>query len=435
MASVSLESVSKVFAGNVLAVNKVSLHVRDGEFLVLLGPSGCGKSTTLRMIAGLEEVTEGEIRIGGRIVNDVAPKDRNIAMVFQNYALYPHMSVYKNMAFGLELRYGGNSLHRIWKRLTSPTDAANVAAKRRGIREAVRQTAQALRIEHLLDRMPRQLSGGERQRVALGRAIVRQPAVFLFDEPLSNLDAKLRLETRRELNELHQRLSTTMVYVTHDQTEAMTLGERIVVMNCGEIQQIGSPMEIYDRPDTRFVAGFIGSPPMNFVAGRLASNDERRSFAAAGLEVILDEKQEHRLLAFDRRQAVELGVRPEDIVVEKSETSGGVNCGSVSLVEPLGDCKLLHIAVGSDQTSEVLRTSKVPRNEAARLVCKVGSRANIAKGDRVRLRFNAENVHLFDVASGNNVTLDRGSSFATHNESQPITTGKQQEGPNELESR
>ncbi|MEO8493764.1 MAG: sn-glycerol-3-phosphate ABC transporter ATP-binding protein UgpC [Planctomycetota bacterium] len=408
MASVSLESVSKVFAGDVSAVKNLSLRVNDGEFLVLLGPSGCGKSTTLRMIAGLEEVTDGEIRIGDRIVNNVAPKDRDIAMVFQNYALYPHMSVYKNMAFGLELRYGGNSLHRTWKRLTSPTEAANLAAKRRGIRDAVRQTAQALRIEHLLDRMPRQLSGGERQRVALGRAIVRQPAVFLFDEPLSNLDAKLRMETRRELNELHQRLSTTMIYVTHDQTEAMTLGDRIVVMNDGEIQQIGSPMEIYDQPETRFVAGFIGSPPMNFVAGGLSSSDGQLSFVAAGLNVELDERVKTRLAAFGgKEQSVELGVRPEDIVVEKCQAGGNVNCGSVSLVEPLGDCKLLHIAVGSKQTSEVAR------REASRLVCKVEPRANIAKGDRVRLRFNSENTHLFDTSSGNNLTLNRASSFAT----------------------
>lgn len=408
MASVSLESVSKVFPGNVLAVNNIRLHVKDGEFLVLLGPSGCGKSTTLRMIAGLDEVTEGEIRIGDRIVNGVAPKDRDIAMVFQNYALYPHMSVYKNMAFGLELRYGGNGLHRTWKRLTSPTEAANVAAKRRGIREAVRQTAQALNIEHLLDRMPRQLSGGERQRVALGRAIVRQPAVFLFDEPLSNLDATLRLEMRRELGELHQRLSTTMVYVTHDQTEAMTLGERIVVMNCGEIQQIGSPTEVYDRPESRFVAGFVGSPPMNFVPGRLATSAERHSFVAPGLNLVLSEKRSPTLAALEEKQAVELGVRPEDIIVEKCETYGGVNYGSVSLIEPLGDCKLLHIAVGSQQISNDFNTAEVQENEAVRLVCKVGPRVNVTKGDYVRLRFNAENIHLFDTTSGDNLTLDRG---------------------------
>jgi multiple sugar transport system ATP-binding protein len=408
MASVSLESVSKVFPGNVLAVNNIRLHVKDGEFLVLLGPSGCGKSTTLRMIAGLDEVTEGEIRIGDRIVNGVAPKDRDIAMVFQNCALYPHMSVYKNMAFGLELRYGGNGLHRTWKRLTSPTEAANVAAKRRGIREAVRQTAQALNIEHLLDRMPRQLSGGERQRVALGRAIVRQPAVFLFDEPLSNLDATLRLEMRRELGELHQRLSTTMVFVTHDQTEAMTLGDRIVVMNCGGIQQTGSPMEVYDRPETRFVAGFVGSPPMNFIPGRLATSNERHSFIAPGLKMVLNEKQAHALTALEEKESLELGVRPEDIIVEKCETYDGVNCGSVSLIEPLGDCKLLHIAIGLQQISSDFNTAEVQGNEAVRLVCKVGPRTNITKDDFVRVRFKAENIHLFDTTSGDNLTLDRG---------------------------
>ena len=409
MASVSLASVSKVFADNVKAVKDVSLHVNDGEFLVLLGPSGCGKSTTLRMIAGLEEVTDGEIRIGDRVVNNVAPKDRDIAMVFQNYALYPHMSVYKNMAFGLELRYGGNSLHRTWKRLTSPTEAANLAAKRRGIRDKVRQTAQALGIEHLLDRMPRQLSGGERQRVALGRAIVRQPAVFLFDEPLSNLDAKLRLETRRELNELHQRLSTTMLYVTHDQTEAMTLGERIVVMQDGEIQQIGSPMEIYNQPDTRFVAGFIGSPAMNFVRGELTSENDRLSFVTTGLKVELTKEQERTLAAFaEPRQAVELGVRPEDIIAERAENGGDANIGSVALVEPLGDCKLVHLTVGSE--------THATRSETARVICKVDPRTSMTKGDRVRLRFNPENIHIFDTPSGNNLT-NKGTSLAAQDES------------------
>lgn len=400
MASVSLASVSKVFAGDIQAVNNISLNVEDGEFLVLLGPSGCGKSTTLRMIAGLEEVTEGEIRIGDRIVNGVTPKDRDIAMVFQNYALYPHMSVYKNMAFGLELRYGGNSLHRTWKRLTSPTEAANLAAKRRGIREAVRQTAQALKVEHLLDRMPRQLSGGERQRVALGRAIVRQPAVFLLDEPLSNLDAQLRTETRRELKELHQRLSTTMIYVTHDQTEAMTLGERIVVMKDGEIQQIGRPMEVYDRPETRFVAGFIGSPPMNFVSGSLTSSDDKVSFVAPGLKVFADQRHTRKLTTASDERVVELGVRAEDVMVEKGETDGGPNIGIVSLVESLGDSKLLHVSVDSDLSEK--------QNEVTKLVCRVESRADLANGDNVRLRFRTENLLWFEADSGNNLIRDRG---------------------------
>ena len=274
MASVSFQDVSKAFSDDVLAVDCLDLEIADREFLVLLGPSGCGKSTTLRLIAGLEECTTGEIRIDGHVVNRVPPKDRDIAMVFQNYALYPHMSVYKNLAFGLTLRHGGGWLARTWLRLTNTTEANLLAEKRNGIRRQVQETAKALRIEHLLDRMPRQLSGGERQRVALGRAMVRQPAVFLFDEPLSNLDAKLRLETRRELKQLHQRLQTTMIYVTHDQTEALTLGQRIAVMRDGRLQQLGTPTEIYDQPRNLFVAGFVGSPPMNLIAGEMRRRGE-----------------------------------------------------------------------------------------------------------------------------------------------------------------
>jgi multiple sugar transport system ATP-binding protein len=398
MASVFLESVSKVFAGGVAAVKDLELRVEDRELLVLLGPSGCGKSTTLRLIAGLEEVTSGVIRIGDHVVNDVSPKDRNIAMVFQNYALYPHLSVYKNMAFSLELRYGGNCLHRTWKRLTSPAESAELAAKRRGIRDEVRQTAQALGIEHLLDRMPRQLSGGERQRVALGRAIVRQPAVFLFDEPLSNLDAKLRLETRRELGELHERLQATMVYVTHDQTEAMTLGERIVVMDGGEIQQTGTPMEIYDQPKNRFVAGFIGSPPMNFVTGRLTKQDDRIVLVSEELEVLIPESKEKALTAAcSASEEVVLGIRPEDVFVEPAESAVGSNVGVVSTVEPLGDCTLLHLAIASG--------SGDTKNGGRTLVSKAEPRTEIGQGDAVRLRFAADRLHVFDRGSGNNLTL------------------------------
>ncbi|HEY8497197.1 MAG TPA: sn-glycerol-3-phosphate ABC transporter ATP-binding protein UgpC, partial [Limnochordales bacterium] len=242
MARVVLENVTKRY-GNVVAVNKANLVIEDEEFVVLVGPSGCGKSTTLRMIAGLEEITEGNIYIGDRLVNDVPPKDRDIAMVFQNYALYPHMNVYDNMAFGLKLR-------------KFPKDE---------IDRRVREAARMLGIEHLLDRKPKQLSGGQRQRVAVGRAIVREPAAFLMDEPLSNLDAKLRVQMRAELSKLHNRLRTTTIYVTHDQTEAMTMGDRIVVMKDGFIQQVGAPLEIYENPNNVFVAGFIGSPAMNFL--------------------------------------------------------------------------------------------------------------------------------------------------------------------------
>ncbi len=251
MAEVILTDVQKVYPGEVIAVQKMNLHIQDAEFIVLVGPSGCGKSTTLRMVAGLEEISGGTIQIDGRVINDVPAKDRDIAMVFQNYALYPHMSVYKNMAFALKLRnYSKDEIDT-----------------------RVREAARILNIEPLLDRKPKALSGGQRQRVAVGRAIVRQPKAFLFDEPLSNLDAKLRVEMRAELKRLHQRLKTTTIYVTHDQEEAMTLGDRIVVMKDGFVQQCGSPLEIYERPVNRFVAGFVGTPPMNFLKGRLVAEN------------------------------------------------------------------------------------------------------------------------------------------------------------------
>src|SRR5947199_2882559 len=260
MAQVELEKISKLYPGGVKAVDSVDLSIRDQEFIVLVGPSGCGKTTTLRMIAGLEEITSGTIRIGERIVNDVPPKDRDIAMVFQNYALYPHMTVYNNMAFGLMLR----EMPGFWGRLLNPGKAKEI---RRDITKRVHHAADILDIRHLLNRKPKALSGGQRQRVAVGRAIVREPAAFLFDEPLSNLDAKLRVTTRAELKRLHQRLKTTTIYVTHDQEEAMTLGDRIVVMKDGRIQQADAPLNTYNFPANRFVAGFIGMPPMNFVEG------------------------------------------------------------------------------------------------------------------------------------------------------------------------
>jgi multiple sugar transport system ATP-binding protein len=262
MARVELEKVSKIYPGGVKAVDAVDLSIKDQEFIVLVGPSGCGKSTTLRMVAGLEEISGGVIRIGDRVVNDVAPKDRDIAMVFQNYALYPHMTVYKNMAFGLKLR----------------------KMPKTEIHQRVLQAAKTLDIEHLLDRKPKALSGGQRQRVAVGRAIVREPAAFLFDEPLSNLDAKLRVTTRAELKRLHQRLKTTTIYVTHDQEEAMTLGDRIVVMKDGVIQQADTPLRTYNYPNNRFVAGFIGMPPMNFFDGAIKLRDGELLFEEGRLE-------------------------------------------------------------------------------------------------------------------------------------------------------
>src|SRR5437868_3701341 len=256
MAQVVLEKISKIFPGGVKAVDDIDLAVKDQEFIVLVGPSGCGKSTTLRMVAGLEEISDGSIRIGARVVNDVPPKDRDIAMVFQNYALYPHMTVYKNMAFGLKLR----------------------GMPKAQIHQRVMEAAKILEIEHLLERKPKALSGGQRQRVAVGRAIVREPAAFLFDEPLSNLDAKLRVTTRAELKRLHHRLKTTTIYVTHDQEEAMTLGDRIVVMKDGKIQQADTPLRTYNHPVNRFVAGFIGMPPMNFFDGQIRENGGQLAF-------------------------------------------------------------------------------------------------------------------------------------------------------------
>ncbi|HSC71982.1 MAG TPA: sn-glycerol-3-phosphate ABC transporter ATP-binding protein UgpC, partial [Candidatus Methylomirabilis sp.] len=289
MAQVTLESVSKKF-DEVVAVRDVSLTVHDREFVVLVGPSGCGKSTTLRMIAGLEEITAGIIKIGDRVVNDVPPKDRDIAMVFQNYALYPHMTVYDNMAFGLKLR-----------KFPKPE-----------IQRRVQEAAEILGIQELLSRKPRALSGGQRQRVAVGRAIVRKPQVFLFDEPLSNLDAKLRVAMRAELKKLHDRLQATVVYVTHDQVEAMTMGDRIVIMKDGLIQQVGAPLEVYAAPQNQFVAGFIGSPAMNFIPCTITAQDGNLFFKAPGLSLPAPAGKAKALAAY-RDKAVTLGVRPEDL--------------------------------------------------------------------------------------------------------------------------
>src|SRR5687767_227346 len=283
MASVKLDQVRKVYENGFVAVADATFDVADGEFLVLVGPSGCGKSTTLRMIAGLESVSSGTLAIGDRVVNDVPANERDIAMVFQNYALYPHMTVYENMAFALKLR--------------------NVA--RTEIDRRVREAAEILKLETMLDRKPRHLSGGQRQRVAVGRAIVRQPQAFLFDEPLSNLDAKLRVQTRKEISRLHRQLSATMIYVTHDQIEAMTMGDRIVVINAGEIQQIGTPLELYAHPVNQFVAGFIGSPAMNLISGSLAN----ASFTSKGRGMTIDLAGMPALPRGD----VLLGIRPEDI--------------------------------------------------------------------------------------------------------------------------
>src|SRR5690554_2489933 len=290
MASVTLKNITKVYDGNVTAVSDFNLDIADKEFIVLVGPSGCGKSTTLRMVAGLEEITVGELYIGDKLMNDVAPKDRDIAMVFQNYALYPHMTVFDNMAFGLKLR-------------KFPKDE---------IKRRVSEAAKILEIEHLLDRKPKALSGGQRQRVALGRAIVRDPKVFLMDEPLSNLDAKLRVQMRVEITKLHHRLQTTIIYVTHDQVEAMTMGDRIVVMRDGVIQQVGKPLDIYDKPANIFVAGFIGTPPMNFLEGVLKEENDRLYVDLETFKVYVPEGKFKTAKMYVDKEII-LGIRPEDI--------------------------------------------------------------------------------------------------------------------------
>ena len=314
MAEVSLNQLKKSYDGTTNVVDGIDLTIGDGEFVVLVGPSGCGKSTTLRMVAGLEDITGGTITIGGREVNNVPPKDRDIAMVFQSYALYPHMTVYKNMAFGLKLR----------KMSASEID------------KRVQDAAEKLGITHLLDRKPRALSGGQRQRVALGRAIVRDPACFLFDEPLSNLDAKLRAQTRAELKQLHQDLKTTSIYVTHDQEEAMTLGSRVVVMSGGHIQQAGTPLEVYTNPSNRFVAGFIGMPPMNFIEGKVRGAGASQVFEGGGSQLILGD---HLGAAVQQagEQDIVLGLRPEHFSLQNTMEMGLPSIElMVKVVEPLG---------------------------------------------------------------------------------------------------
>lgn len=368
MASVFLEKVGKVFDGGVAAVSDFDIEVADREFMVIVGPSGCGKTTILRMIAGLEDVTAGTIRIGGEVANDTAPENRDVAMVFQNYALYPHMTVYENMAFSLKVR-------------KTPRD--RIAA-------AVEDTAKLLGIEALLGRKPKALSGGQRQRVALGRAIVRRPAVFLFDEPLSNLDAKLRAEMRAELKMLHRRLEATCIYVTHDQTEAMTLGGRICVMNRGTVQQIGAPMEVYDRPVNRFVAGFIGSPAMNFLDGSIDFRDGRAFFVAAGNSILLTDDWIDKAQQY-KGEAMTLGVRPEHISIKDigGSASNSLDC-TVRVVEPLGD-----------RTEVILETQ-----DALKLTTTIDPHIQIAPGETVQAHIDTAKVHIFEPGeTGENVRL------------------------------
>ena len=359
MADLQLKHVYKRYPNGFVGASDISLDIADKEFIILVGPSGCGKSTTLRMIAGLEEISEGELYIGGKLMNDVAPKDRDIAMVFQNYALYPHMTVYDNMAFALKLR-------------KTPKDE---------IKKRVTEAAKILEIEHLLDRKPKALSGGQRQRVAMGRAIVRSPKVFMMDEPLSNLDAKLRVAMRTEIKKLHHRLQTTFIYVTHDQTEAMTMGTRIVVMKDGIIQQVDTPMNLYSEPCNVFVAGFIGSPQMNFINATLSlKNDE--IWATFGENTIkIPEGKSAPLKDYIGKEVV-IGVRPEDIHDDEGFIAAkpdGVCSAKVEVTEVLGSETYLYLTVSGEQ-----------------FTARVNKRSTSAIGDTIKVALDTNKLHIFD---------------------------------------
>ncbi len=359
MAKVVFKSVTKKY-DDVLAVDSFDLEVNDKEFVVLVGPSGCGKSTSLRMVAGLEELTDGEIYIGDRLVNDVPPKDRDIAMVFQNYALYPHMTVYKNMAFGLKLR-------------KYPKDE---------IDQRVKEAADILGISELMNRKPKALSGGQRQRVAVGRAIVRKPKVFLFDEPLSNLDAKLRVQMRAEISKLHNRLQATMIYVTHDQMEAMTMGDRIVVMKDGLIQQVDTPIRLYDHPNNMFVAGFIGTPPMNFINGRIERNNGSMRFNEGSFQVDMNENLSKVAESLDGKEVV-FGIRPEDIhdpEHSQEEIGGAAVTSRVEVIEPVGAESFWYLTTGKNT-----------------FIAKVSAHAKAEVNKERSLVFDVSKAHLFDI--------------------------------------
>ena len=359
MGELVLQNLHKVY-GEIEAVKDVSLSIHDGEFVVFLGPSGCGKTTTLRMIAGLEEITSGSITLDGLVLNDVDPGERDIAMVFQNYALYPHMTIFKNMAFGLKMR-------RIAKS---------------EIETRVIHAADILGIQHLLKRYPRELSGGQRQRVAVGRAIVRDPRVFLFDEPLSNLDAQLRVQTRIELLKLHRQLAATSVYVTHDQIEAMTMGDRIVIMLDGTVQQVAPPMEVYRKPANIIVAGFVGSPSMNFLAGHLLSETGQVCVKGNGFQIPLSDSQASRLESFRERE-ITLGIRSEDLLLRPVAQEGYFLRAAVEIVEAVGSDIFLDLDLAG-----------------AAVTARVEATAEIRVGQEIMLYPNPDRLHFFDPKSG-----------------------------------
>ncbi|MBE7084343.1 MAG: sn-glycerol-3-phosphate ABC transporter ATP-binding protein UgpC [Clostridiales bacterium] len=381
MSSLNLKNIYKVYPSGVTAVTDFNLDIEDKEFIVFVGPSGCGKSTTLRMIAGLEEISAGELYIDGVLVNNRAPKDRDIAMVFQNYALYPHMTVYDNMAFGLKLR-----------KMPKPQ-----------IDQRVKEAARILGIEMYLSRKPKALSGGQRQRVALGRAIVREPKVFLLDEPLSNLDAKLRSQMRTEITKLHNRLATTFIYVTHDQVEAMTMGTRIVVMKDGFMQQVDTPINLYDHPINQFVAGFIGTPQMNFFTGKL-TGDDKNVYLEFGLEKIALPKEKVDLICnldkyLNTDREIVFGIRPEDIHDEEAWISNKKNAiieVKVDVVEALGSETLLYCKTRSEQAAQAADSVKSIVDDVSNLTAKVDSRSISKAGDDIKIALDIVHCHLFD---------------------------------------
>jgi multiple sugar transport system ATP-binding protein len=407
MAQITLDGVTKRDPDGFEAVRNMNLQVEDGEFVILVGPSGCGKSTALRMVAGLEDITEGELRIGDQVVNDKAPKDRDIAMVFQNYALYPHMTVRDNMGFALKLR----------------------GVEKAEIERKVQEAARILDLEQHLDRRPANLSGGQRQRVAMGRAIVRDPAAFLMDEPLSNLDAKLRVQMRTEVSRIQQQLGTTTVYVTHDQTEAMTLGDRVAVMRSGMLQQVGSPMELYNHPVNLFVAGFIGSPAMNFMPATVQGDTVKLPIG----DVRLPQELRERVGRTEGKQLL-AGIRPENFedaaLTGEARARGSTFRAKIEVLESLGSELYAHFSVASDQQieSQELRElaedvggGEVPMaGEAGRIVARLDPQSRVRVGQDAELWVDASRIHLFDPEDGRSLTTDKSAPAATDGGQSPL---------------
>ena len=389
MGEIKIKDVGKIYPNGTRALEDVNIEINDGEFVVLVGPSGCGKTTLLRMVAGLEDITEGEISIGEKVVNEVAPKDRDIAMVFQNYALYPHMSVYDNMAFSLKLR-------------KHPKEE---------IDKKVKDAAKTLEISELLDRKPKALSGGQRQRVAMGRAIVRNPEAFLMDEPLSNLDAKLRVQMRAELGQLHTQLETTTLYVTHDQVEAMTMGDRVAVIRKGELQQIDTPREIYLYPKNIFVAGFIGSPSMNFVYADVKISGKKAELSFAGETINCDGESAKKLEKMDGEQIV-LGIRPEafedSIYAKDSEYSESIDI-KVTLLEQLGSDSYIHFykdikPVQTEAIEEILADEGEDISvlgDETKFIARINPNSTVKEGEEIKLSIDSSKLHFFDPSTGN----------------------------------